>query len=139
MPQYFSFILQSYCQQDNQSCFDLAQTELSNMAILLSRHRQVSVYLLTFLRPSDGQRCIQKPFPARPSPRQLSGLHQPTELLLAFTFVSLLRDAGIEDSQEAADDFRVETQHLTRLDERKLAALEELKQSLLHQAFNGEL
>jgi type I restriction enzyme S subunit len=32
-----------------------------------------------------------------------------------------------------------ETQHLTRLYERKLAALEELKKSLLHQAFNGEL
>jgi hypothetical protein len=58
---------------------------------------------------------------------------------LAFTFASLLRDAGIEDSQEAADVLRVETQHLTHLDERKLAALEELKQSLLHQAFNGEL
>jgi hypothetical protein len=58
---------------------------------------------------------------------------------LAFTFASLLRDAGIEDSQEAADDLRVDTQHLTRLDERKLAALEELKQSLLHQACNGEL
>ena len=58
---------------------------------------------------------------------------------MAFTFVSLLRDAGADDSQEAADDLRVDTQHLTRLDERKLAALEELKQSLLHQAFNGEL
>ena len=32
-----------------------------------------------------------------------------------------------------------ETQHLTHLYERKLAALEELKKSLLHQAFNGEL
>ena len=58
---------------------------------------------------------------------------------MAFTFASLLRDTGIEDSQEAAEDLRVDTQHLTRLDERKLAAQEELKQSLLHQAFNGEL
>lgn len=32
-----------------------------------------------------------------------------------------------------------ETQRLTRFYERKLAALEELKKSLLHQAFNGEL
>jgi type I restriction enzyme S subunit len=32
-----------------------------------------------------------------------------------------------------------ETQHLTRLYERKLVALEELKKSLLQQAFNGEL
>lgn len=34
---------------------------------------------------------------------------------------------------------REETQHLIHLYERKLAALEELKKSLLHQAFNGEL
>jgi type I restriction enzyme S subunit len=39
---------------------------------------------------------------------------------------------GVESRQE-------ETQRLTRLYERKLAALEELKKSLLHQAFNGEL
>jgi hypothetical protein len=58
---------------------------------------------------------------------------------LTFTFASLLRDAGIEDSQEAVDDLRVDTQHLTRLEERKLDALEELKQSLLHRAFNSEL
>ncbi len=32
-----------------------------------------------------------------------------------------------------------EAQHLTRIYERKLAALEELKKSLLHQAFSGEL
>ena len=58
---------------------------------------------------------------------------------MTFTAASLLRDAGADDSQEAVDDLRVDTQHLTRLDDRKLAALEELKQSLLHQAFNGEL
>ncbi len=37
------------------------------------------------------------------------------------------------------DRIAEETQHLTRLYERKLAALEELKKSLLQQAFNGEL
>jgi type I restriction enzyme S subunit len=37
------------------------------------------------------------------------------------------------------DSLLEETQLLTRLYERKLAALEELKKSLLHQAFNGEL
>ena len=57
---------------------------------------------------------------------------------MAFTFASLRRDAGADDSQEPADDLRVDTQHLTCLDERKLAALEELKHPLLHQAFNGE-
>ena len=37
------------------------------------------------------------------------------------------------------DAFREETQRLARLYERKLAALEALKKSLLHQAFTGEL
>jgi type I restriction enzyme S subunit len=37
------------------------------------------------------------------------------------------------------EDLSAETQHLTRLYERKLAALEELKKTLLHQAFSGEL
>ena len=34
---------------------------------------------------------------------------------------------------------RAETQRLARLSERKLAALAALKQSLLHQAFTGQL
>jgi len=48
----------------------------------------------------------------------------------------------LEVQQIIAKDIEVlaeETQHLTRLYERKLADLEELKKSLLHQAFNGEL
>jgi type I restriction enzyme S subunit len=40
---------------------------------------------------------------------------------------------------EQLNPLEVETQHLTHLYERKLAALEELKKTLLHQAFNGEL
>jgi type I restriction enzyme S subunit len=44
-----------------------------------------------------------------------------------------------EELIRAFDELRKETQRLTRLYERKLAALEELKKSLLHQAFNGEL
>jgi type I restriction enzyme S subunit len=40
---------------------------------------------------------------------------------------------------ERLESLQSETQNLTRLYERKLAALEELKKALLHQAFNGEL
>jgi type I restriction enzyme, S subunit len=40
---------------------------------------------------------------------------------------------------ESLDALSEETHRLTSLYERKLAALEELKKSLLHQAFNGEL
>ena len=39
----------------------------------------------------------------------------------------------------AANEMREETQHLESLYQQKLAALDELKQSLLHQAFNGDL
>jgi len=37
------------------------------------------------------------------------------------------------------DDLHEQTQRLARLYEQKLAALEALKKSLLHQAFTGEL
>ena len=44
-----------------------------------------------------------------------------------------------EEIVSKLDDLREETQRLARLYERKLAALEALKKSLLHQAFTGEL
>ena len=44
-----------------------------------------------------------------------------------------------EEIVRNASMLRDETQRLTHLYERKLAALEELKKSLLQQAFNGEL
>jgi type I restriction enzyme S subunit len=53
-----------------------------------------------------------------------------------FAYPPLAEQQRIADNLES---LRAETQHLTRLYERKLAALEELKKSLLHQAFNGEL
>ena len=37
------------------------------------------------------------------------------------------------------DSLRIETQRLESLYQRKLAALDELKKSLLHQAFSGQL
>lgn len=43
------------------------------------------------------------------------------------------------DIVEKLDDLSEKTQHLARIYERKLAALEALKKSLLHQAFSGEL
>ena len=44
-----------------------------------------------------------------------------------------------EEIVSKLDSLREETQRLARLYERKLAALEALKKSLLHQAFTGEL
>lgn len=39
----------------------------------------------------------------------------------------------------AIDDLHAETQRLESIYQKKLAALDELKQSLLHQAFSGQL
>jgi type I restriction enzyme S subunit len=44
-----------------------------------------------------------------------------------------------QEISAAINSVSAEGEHLTRIYERKLAALEELKKSLLHQAFNGEL
>lgn len=54
----------------------------------------------------------------------------------------LLPKISLQEQKQIAtslDFLHPETQRLTRLYERKLAVLEELKKSLLHQAFNGEL
>lgn len=40
---------------------------------------------------------------------------------------------------ETADDLREETQRLESLYQQKLTALDDLKKSLLHQAFSGQL
>jgi type I restriction enzyme S subunit len=53
-----------------------------------------------------------------------------------FACPPLLEQQSIAENMES---FRAETQRLTQIYERKLAVLEELKKSLLHQAFNGEL
>jgi type I restriction enzyme S subunit len=48
----------------------------------------------------------------------------------------------LDEQERMADEFdslHEETQRLARIYERKLAALEALKKSLLHQAFTGEL
>ena len=61
---------------------------------------------------------------------------------------STIKDVVIEFPAEAYEQRRivesimimeVETQHLESLYQQKLTALDELKQSLLHQAFNGDL
>ncbi len=55
-------------------------------------------------------------------------------------FIAPIPPLAIQESVvEQLSGLRAETQHLTRLYERKLAALEELKKALLHQAFNGDL
>ena len=58
------------------------------------------------------------------------------QLTLRFRFPSLVEQKRIAAKLDELDP---ETQRLARIYERKLAALAELKKSLLHQAFTGEL
>jgi len=67
----------------------------------------------------------------------ISRLYSDNLRRISIRFPSSLHEQGLIVSQ--LDELAEETQRLTRLYERKLAALEELKKSLLHQAFNGEL
>jgi len=102
---------------------------------------------LAFLRPKE--RIIHKfLFYSFNSPpiqekviREISGAAQPqlpnNKLLgVSVWFPALEHQKTIADSLDSLND---ETQRLARLYERKLAALEALKKSLLHQAFAGEL
>jgi type I restriction enzyme S subunit len=58
------------------------------------------------------------------------------QLLLRFRFPSLIEQVRIVAKLDVLDP---ETQRLESLYQQKLAALDALKQSLLHQAFSGSL
>ncbi|MCL2525305.1 MAG: restriction endonuclease subunit S [Betaproteobacteria bacterium] len=66
----------------------------------------------------------------------IKSLNQGTLSHLSVSFPSLNEQTVIADR---LDCLKTETQHLASLYQRKLNALDELKQSLLHQAFSGEL
>ena len=89
-------------------------------------------YLLHYLR----SRCfLDILYPTANGTRQ-ANLSSVTMKLLPVPLRSLKEQKAIATK---LDDLREETQRLARLYERKVAALEALKKSLLHQAFSGEL
>ena len=66
----------------------------------------------------------------------IRSLNQTTLSALVIPFPSISEQARIVDRLETLNS---ETQRLASIYQRKLAALDELKQSLLHQAFSGQL
>ena len=115
---------------------DCGHTLLMNQRIMkfdVIRHDIIDDgYLLHYLR----SRCfLDILYPTANGTRQ-ANLSSVTIKLLPVPLCSLKEQKVIANK---LDDLQQETQHLTRLYERKLAALEELKKSFLHQAFNGEL
>ena len=89
-------------------------------------------YLLHYLR----SRCFLDILYSTANGTRQANLSSVTIKLLPVPLCPLKEQKAIANK---LDDLHEETQHLTHLYERKLAALEELKKSLLHQAFNGEL
>ncbi|MBW4530841.1 MAG: restriction endonuclease subunit S [Aphanothece saxicola GSE-SYN-MK-01-06B] len=72
----------------------------------------------------------------------ITGAAQPKLNQRALNAIPIPIPESVEEQAKIVNGVKAlqeETRHLTRLYERKLAALEELKKSLLHQAFNGEL
>jgi len=115
---------------------DCGHTLLMNQRIMkfdVIRHDIIDDgYLLHYLR----SRCfLDILYPTANGTRQ-ANLSSVTIKLLPVPLCSLKEQKVIANK---LDDLQQETQHLTLLYERKLTALEELKKSFLHQAFNGEL
>jgi type I restriction enzyme S subunit len=91
----------------------------------------------TFLKHLLLSQPVQQRIRTKGTGATVQGIKASLLKLIEISFPKSL--ATQEELIRAFDDLRAETQRLTRLYEYKLAALEELKKSLLHQAFNGEL
>lgn len=71
----------------------------------------------------------------------ITGAAQPKLNQKALNAIPIPISEVLEEQEKivlSIEELQKETQHLTHLYERKLAALEELKKSLLQQTFNGE-
>ena len=116
--------------------------------VIFGDHTQVLKYIdFDFVLGADGVKILPpKPFmnpkfffyALRSAPLKSLGYSRHYRLLKELQIVC--PDMNSQDAiVKKLDAFEEETQLLARLYERKLAALEELNKSLLHQAFNGEL
>ncbi|WP_411870048.1 restriction endonuclease subunit S [Vulcanococcus limneticus] len=113
----------------------------SNDAVLFNNN----IMRIRFKSEVDA-RFVLLAFSSKPVSGELNALKSGTTNVSAIYFKdlkSLVVPIPSTDEQKLIakklDALSDKTQRLTRLYERKLAALEELKKSLLHQAFNGEL
>ena len=115
---------------------DCGHTLLMNQRIMkfdeIKRDKIDDGYLLHYLR----SRCfLDILYPTANGTRQ-ANLSSVAMKLLPVPLPPLKEQKNIA---AILDDLRQETQRLARIYEQKLAALDALKKSLLHQAFNGEL
>ncbi len=106
----------------------------SGMLIFRPNKRSIlSSYLFELLRSGIMKDQIQK---------QTTGAAQPQLPIKTLVNFTIPFPTNLEDQRSVVAkvrDLESETQNLEAIYQRKLAALDELKQSLLHRAFNGEL
>jgi type I restriction enzyme S subunit len=127
----------------------LAKNGTTGVAAIVDRDTVFDIYVslahirpLPVIRPQLLLHFINSPVAKVQFNQRLKGVGVPNlhleeirEVRLHFPEDLMAQDRLVAE----VDKLLAETQRLTRIYERKLAALEELKKSLLHQAFNGEL
>ena len=127
----------------------LAKNGTTGVAAIVDRDTTFDIYVslallraLPVMRPRFLLHFINSPAAKVQFNKRLKGVGVPNlhleeirEVRLAFPADLKVQDRVVDE----LDDLQEETQRLARLYERKLAALEALKKSLLHQAFTGEL
>ena len=127
----------------------LAKNGTTGVAAIVDRDTTFDIYVslallraLPVMRPRFLLHFINSPAAKMQFNKRLKGIGVPNLHLEEIREVRLAFPADLEDQDRVVDeldDLRKETQRLARLYEQKLAALESLKKSLLHQAFTGEL
>jgi type I restriction enzyme S subunit len=127
----------------------LAKNGTTGVAAIVDRDTVFDIYVslahlraLPVVRPRFLLHFINSPAAKAQFNKRLKGIGVPNlhleeirEVRIAFP-----SDLDVQDQViRTLDEYRDETQCLSRIYERKIAALEELKKSLLHKAFSGEL
>ena len=127
----------------------LAKNGTTGVAAIVDRDVTFDIYVsLALLRPRDDVvpqlllHFINSPVAKRQFNKRLKGIGVPNLHLEEIREVVIAFPKALAEQRATAaklDDLRVETQRLASVYERKLAALEVLKKSLLHHAFTGQL
>jgi type I restriction enzyme S subunit len=127
----------------------LAKNGTTGVAAIVDRDTTFDIYVSLALIRSLGEvlprfllRFINSPAAKMQFNKRLKGVGVPNLHLEEIREVTIQFPASLEEQQQVVDraeEFHREVEALERIQQRKLAALDELKKSLLHQAFNGQL
>ena len=127
----------------------LAKNGTTGVAAIVDRDTIFDIYVslallrpLPVIRPRFLLHFINSPTAKVQFNKRLKGVGVPNLHLEEIREVRLVFPADLEAQDRVVDELdslRTETKRLAAIYERKLAALVELKKSLLHQAFGGEL